>query len=173
MPAPVIEKSTLSPLNCLFTFVQNQWTPYVLVCFWTSFCPINLHFYPFSNTTLPQLAYLYSSKLPLAYVNFQPSCSCWKQFWLFQFLCLSIYILELACWVYINPGTDFEWSCTASVGYLVDSWHNNVKSMNMVSLSIYLGIWFLSSVSSGFRHTNTAHVLLDFMLSSSCFVVSL
>ena len=35
---PIVEKTVLSPLSCLGTFVKNQSSIYVWVHFWTLFC---------------------------------------------------------------------------------------------------------------------------------------
>ena len=40
--ASFAEKTTLSPLNCIFTFVENQLTVYVLICFRAPFCSVDL-----------------------------------------------------------------------------------------------------------------------------------
>lgn len=39
---PLVEKTILYPLNCFCTFVENQMTAYVWICFWTLFCFIGL-----------------------------------------------------------------------------------------------------------------------------------
>lgn len=46
IPASFLEKTILSPLNCLWTIVENQLTIYVWVYFWTLFCFIELYDYP-------------------------------------------------------------------------------------------------------------------------------
>ena len=53
--ASIIERTVLSSLNCLCTFVKNQLTIYVWVYFWILFCSIKPFVYLDANTTLSLL----------------------------------------------------------------------------------------------------------------------
>lgn len=51
VPALFIEKTVLSPLNCLCTFVKNQLSMYIYMGLFSNFCSIT-QVYLYANITL-------------------------------------------------------------------------------------------------------------------------
>ena len=139
VPAPYIKKTIFSPFYLHCSFVKDQLAVFVWIYFWALFCSTDLFVYSFINTTLSLFGYSFIVSLEITERS-------WTLFFLFR---IAVVILGLLHICILEPFVNFYkiacWNCIDSID---QCWV--FLCMYIEYLSMYLGLWVLSSKTCSF-----------------------
>ena len=138
VPASLFEKTILSPLNYLYSFVKDQLKIFVWVYFWTLYSVLLtcLLFHQdltvFIKTSLSSSQFYSKSWSQVVSVPWPSS----MLYWLLWIFCLSIKLLNQFTDIYKIIFQDFVWGCVGSMNWekITSWWYWSFLSMNMDSI---------------------------------------